>query len=252
MSLHSNYELDKMLSEFLSTLKHSYSTCSLDYPRNQCVSFLRSTHYLEKLASPAIHGISDLVLIVPSDISVSVPEGICLYRTENVDLLFTLYNNYARKAENPSQLDVFGKNVHIHPSVIVGAEGLSIVTYGSERIQFKHCGRVIIEDSVHIGPCSVIQRGRLDDTLIGTGTMISSLCAIGHNTHIGKNCTIAIHAAISGSVRIGNNCWIGIGAMIRNNVTICDDVTIGVGSVVVKDILHPGTYAGNPCRLLYN
>ena len=252
MSLNSNKELDQMLDQFLSTLKHSYSTCSLASPRNKCVSFLRSTHYLEQLPSSAIPGITDLVLIVPRDLSISAPEGVSLYRTDNVDLLFTLYNNYARSAEDPSQLDVFGKNVNIHPSAIVGAEGLSIATYGSKRIQFKHCGRVIIEDNVHIGPYSVVQRGRLDDTLIGAGTMISSLCTIGHNSLIGKNCTIAIHAAISGSVRIGNNCWIGIGAMIRNNVTICDDVTIGVGAVVVKDILQPGTYAGNPCRLLYH
>ena len=29
-----------------------------------------------------------------------------------------------------------------------------------------------------------------------------------------------------------------------------DDVVIGAGSVVTKDITTPGTYAGNPARLL--
>ena len=34
-------------------------------------------------------------------------------------------------------------------------------------------------------------------------------------------------------------------------VTICDDVVIGAGSVVTKEILEPGTYAGNPARKLH-
>jgi acetyltransferase-like isoleucine patch superfamily enzyme len=33
-------------------------------------------------------------------------------------------------------------------------------------------------------------------------------------------------------------------------VRIADDVVIGAGAVVTKDITAPGTYAGNPARLL--
>ena len=48
---------------------------------------------------------------------------------------------------------------------------------------------------------------------------------------------------------IGNNVCIGTNATILP-VAICDNVVIGAGSVVTKDILEPGIYAKNPCRLI--
>jgi acetyltransferase-like isoleucine patch superfamily enzyme len=49
--------------------------------------------------------------------------------------------------------------------------------------------------------------------------------------------------------RIGSRVSIGSNATIMP-VTIVDDVVIGAGSVVTRDITAPGTYAGNPARLL--
>jgi len=249
--LNQDASCNSLLVQFLSTLDHPYSTCSLVCPRSNCISFLRNENYLHLLDSLVQCKISDLIVLIPIDLQPPKIPGISFYRTEDVDLLFTLYNNYARALEDPAASDILAEDAYIHPTAIIGSEGLSIVSHGGRRIQFKHCGRVVIENNVYIGAYSVIQRGRLDDTSIGYGTMISSSCVIGHNSKIGKNCTIAIHASISGSVVIGDNCWIGVGASIRNNISICNDVTVGVGSVVVKDILMPGTYAGNPCRLLY-
>lgn len=51
------------------------------------------------------------------------------------------------------------------------------------------------------------------------------------------------------STRIGNRVFIGSNATVLP-VTICDDVVIGAGAVVTKDITEPGTYAGNPAKLL--
>ena len=48
---------------------------------------------------------------------------------------------------------------------------------------------------------------------------------------------------------IGSKVSIGSNATILP-VKICDNAVIGAGSVVVKDILFPGVYAGNPARLL--
>lgn len=50
--------------------------------------------------------------------------------------------------------------------------------------------------------------------------------------------------------RIGSRVSIGSNSTILP-VTVVDDVVIGAGSVVTKDILEPGTYAGNPARKLY-
>jgi acetyltransferase-like isoleucine patch superfamily enzyme len=48
---------------------------------------------------------------------------------------------------------------------------------------------------------------------------------------------------------IGDRVSIGSNATIMP-VTICDDVVIGAGAVVTKSIDVPGSYAGNPARLL--
>ena len=50
-------------------------------------------------------------------------------------------------------------------------------------------------------------------------------------------------------MEIGNNVSIGTNATILP-VKIVDNVVIGAGSVVTKDILLPGTYAGNPAKKL--
>jgi len=49
------------------------------------------------------------------------------------------------------------------------------------------------------------------------------------------------------ATRIGDRVYIGSNATILP-VTICSDVVIGAGAVVTRDILAPGTYAGNPAR----
>jgi len=48
---------------------------------------------------------------------------------------------------------------------------------------------------------------------------------------------------------VGNRVSIGSNATIMP-VRISDDVVIGAGAVVTRDITTPGTYAGNPARLL--
>lgn len=51
------------------------------------------------------------------------------------------------------------------------------------------------------------------------------------------------------STHIGDRVYIGSNATILP-VRICNDVVIGAGSVVTRDINAPGTYAGNPARLI--
>ena len=50
------------------------------------------------------------------------------------------------------------------------------------------------------------------------------------------------------STLIGDNVSIGSNATILP-VSICNNVVIGAGAVVTKNIIEPGTYAGNPAKL---
>jgi len=243
-------EMEAMLEAFRSEVPSHYSICSLQAPKNDCVTFLRSEKYIDTLHAMVDQGVRNVMVIAPSNVVLPAVNGLSYYLTDHVDLLFTMFNNYVRKGENPRSYDRISPSAILDVGAVIGAEGVSIAKYKDERVLFRHYGRVVLEDDVYVGANAVIQRGRIDETVIGKGSMVSSLCVIGANTLIGQNCTITIQAGISGSVRIGNRCWIGIGAKVRNNVSICDDVFVGMGAIVTKDITEPGVYVGNPCRFL--
>ncbi len=119
-----------------------------------------------------------------------------------------------------------------------------------------------IGDDVFIGPFVEIQK----DVTIGSGTRIQSHTFICELVTIGHECMIA-HGVMfindlfahggpaRGNKRLWKSTHIGDRVSIGSNatilpVTICDDVVIGAGAVVTKNITTPGTYAGNPARLM--
>jgi acetyltransferase-like isoleucine patch superfamily enzyme len=119
-----------------------------------------------------------------------------------------------------------------------------------------------IGDDVFIGPFVEIQK----DVTISSGTRIQSHTFVCELVTIGRDCMIAhgvmfindlfAHGGpargnkqLWKTTRIGNRVSIGSNATILP-VTVCDDVVIGAGAVVTKDISFPGTYAGNPARLM--
>lgn len=243
-------EMDAMLATFRNEVPIHYSVCSLQAPRNDCVTFIRSEKYIHHLHAMADRGVKNITVIAPPNLALPTISDVSYYLTDHVDLLFTLFNNHARKGEDPKKQDRISSSAIIDAGAAIGAEGASVAKYKDERVLFRHYGRVVLEDDVYIGANAVVQRGRIDETVIGKGSVVSSLCVIGANSIIGRNCTITIQAGISGSVRIGDRCWIGIGALVRDYVSICDDVFVGMGAVVTRDITEPGVYAGNPCRFL--
>jgi acetyltransferase-like isoleucine patch superfamily enzyme len=243
-------EMAAMLQAFRDEVPSHYSVCSLQAPKNDCVTFVRSEKYIDHLHALVNQGVANVTVIAPPNLVLPTVSGVSYYRTEHVDLLFTLFNNDARKGYDPRPFDRISSSVILDQGAVIGAEGASIAKYKDERVLFRHYGRVVLEDNVYVGANAVIQRGRIDDTVVGKGTMISSLCVVGANTVIGQNCTLTIQSGISGSARIGNRVWLGIGAKVRDYVSICDDAFVGMGAVVTKDITEPGIYAGNPCRFL--
>ena len=243
-------EMEAMLAAFRNEVPSHYSVCSLQSPKNDSVTFLRNEKYINQLYAMAESGVTNVTVIVPPDLVLPAVSGLSYYRTDHVDLLFTLFNNHVRQGYDPRPFDRISPSVILDQGAVIGAEGASVAKYKDERVLFRHYGKVVLEDNVYVGANAVIQRGRIDETVVGKGTVISSLCVVGANTIIGQNCTITIQAGISGSARIGNRVWLGIGAKVRDYVSICDDAFVGMGSVVTKDITEPGVYAGNPCRFL--
>jgi len=142
-----------------------------------------------------------------------------------------------------------GKNVRIGPNCTIGFEGFGFEENeeGSHE-RFPHIGKVILGDNVEVGGNTCIDRGALEDTMIGEGTKIDNLVHIAHGVKIGKNCQIIALTCIGGGVTIEDWAYVGIGASVRNQMKIGEKAFIGMGAVVVKDV-DPGiTVIGNPAR----
>jgi len=119
-----------------------------------------------------------------------------------------------------------------------------------------------IGDGCFIGPFTEIQKG----VTIGSRTKVQSHSFICELVTIGKDCFLGhgvmfINDAFAsgkptgGDVRKWKSTSIGDKVSIGSNATIlpvaiCNGAVIGAGAVVVKDIVLPGVYAGNPARLI--
>ena len=119
-----------------------------------------------------------------------------------------------------------------------------------------------LEDNVSIGPFVEIQSGvRIGkNSKIQSHSFICELVQIMENVFIGHGVMFINDSFRDGGpaqgdkskwnkTKIGNNVSIGSNSTILP-VNICDDAVIGAGSVVTKSIEVPGTYAGNPAKLI--
>ena len=137
-----------------------------------------------------------------------------------------------------------GDRVVIHAGVVIGADGFGNAKDGDVWIKIPQIGRVMMGDDVEVGANTCIDRGALDDTVIGNGVKIDDQIMIGHNCRIGNNTAIAACAGIAGSTMIGERCLVGGAAMFSGHIEITDDVQISGGSAIIKNIKKPGQYTG--------
>src|SRR4029077_4370409 len=96
---------------------------------------------------------------------------------------------------------VIGNRVIAHAGVRLGSDGFGYILGRGEELARKipHIGRCTIGDDVEIGANTTIDRGSIDDTMIGAGTKIDNLVQVGHNVRIGARCTLAGQVGIAGS-----------------------------------------------------
>ena len=135
-----------------------------------------------------------------------------------------------------------GARAIIHSGVVIGADGFGFAPDAGQWVKIPQIGRVIIGDDVEIGASTTVDRGALDDTLIGDGCKLDNQIQIGHNCVIGKHCVIAACAAVAGSVTLEDHVIVGGAAMIAGHVRIASGVVISGGSLVMKNITRPGQY----------
>jgi UDP-3-O-[3-hydroxymyristoyl] glucosamine N-acyltransferase len=141
-----------------------------------------------------------------------------------------------------------GKNVRIHSSTVIGADGFGYVFDSGFHRKVPQIGHVIIGDDVEIGANSCVDRGALGATIIGRGTKIDNLVQVAHNVQTGEHCLLISQVGISGSTRLGNYVVIAGQAGLAGHLKIGNQVTVGAAAGVMTDIPDGGKYLGAPAQ----
>lgn len=136
----------------------------------------------------------------------------------------------------------------IHPGAVLGADGFGLANDRGVWVKVPQLGRVVVGDDVEIGANTTIDRGALDDTVIGNGVKLDNLIQVAHGVRIGDHTAIAACVGISGSTVIGRHCVIGGGVGFVGHLEICDRVTVTGMSMVAQSITRPGVYSGIPAE----
>ncbi|QCT19971.1 UDP-3-O-(3-hydroxymyristoyl)glucosamine N-acyltransferase [Jejubacter calystegiae] len=136
-----------------------------------------------------------------------------------------------------------GEQCLVQSGTVIGSDGFGYANDRGNWVKIPQLGRVIIGDRVEIGACTTIDRGALDDTLIGNGVIIDNQCQIAHNVVIGDNTAVAGGVIMAGSLKIGRYCMIGGASVINGHMEICDKVTVTGMGMVMRPITEPGVYS---------
>lgn len=158
-----------------------------------------------------------------------------------------------------------GNNVILHHGVCLGADGFSFVTENPDNIEqarkdgaireenvshkiFKipSIGSVQICDNVEIGANTTIDRGTIENTVIGEDTKIDDQVMIGHNCKIGKGCMIISQVGIAGSCVIGDRVVIAGQAGLADHINIGNDSIIAAKAGVTKSFPEKSIIVGIP------
>ena len=141
---------------------------------------------------------------------------------------------------------IIGNNVTIHSGTILGASAFYYKNRPEGFDQLLSCGRVVLEDNVHIGALCTIDNGVTANTTIGEGSKLDNQVQVGHDTVIGKKCLIASQVGIAGCVIIEDQVTIWGQVGIASGITIGEKAVISAQSGVSKSLEGHKSYFGTP------
>lgn len=146
---------------------------------------------------------------------------------------------------------VIGKNCIIHSGTVIGTDGFGYyVDHAGRPCKVEHYGGVQIGDDVEIGANTCVDRGTLNDTVIGDHCKIDNLVHIAHNVTMEENVMVVAQSLVAGSATLKKGSYVAPGAIVQNQMTVGAEAFIGMGAVVTKDVAERTVVAGVPARVL--
>jgi len=136
-----------------------------------------------------------------------------------------------------------GARCILHAGAVIGADGFGFASDRGTWVKVPQIGSVRVGDDVEIGANTTIDRGAIEDTVIGQGVKLDNQIQVGHNVVVGAHTAIAGCTGISGSTTLGQRCMIGGMVGFAGHLTIADDVVITGCSLVSASIREAGSYS---------
>jgi UDP-3-O-[3-hydroxymyristoyl] glucosamine N-acyltransferase len=141
-----------------------------------------------------------------------------------------------------------GRRVLIQSGAVIGGQGFGFLSSAAGHERVPQVGGCLLEDDVEVGAGSCIDRGSLDDTVVGQGTKIDNLVHVAHNVRIGKHCLIMAGVGIAGSTRLGDGVILAGQSGVSGHLQIGDRARIGGQAGVISSVPADAAYSGFPAR----
>jgi UDP-3-O-[3-hydroxymyristoyl] glucosamine N-acyltransferase len=141
-----------------------------------------------------------------------------------------------------------GSRVVVKAGAVLGGDGFGYLSDGKGHTRIPHVGGCILEDEVEVGSNTCIDRGSIDDTVVGRGTKVDNLVQVGHNVRIGERCLIMAGVGIAGSTRVGNDVILAGHVGVTDHLAIGDRARIAAKSAIFGDVPAGASFSGHPAR----
>ena len=141
-----------------------------------------------------------------------------------------------------------GHRVVVKAGAVIGGDGFGYLSRGAGHERIPHVGGCLIGDDVEIGSNSCVDRGSLDDTVIGRGTKLDNLVHVGHNVRIGERCLLMAGVGVGGSTRLGDDVILAGHVGVTDHLTLGDRVQVAAKSAVIGNVPAGSVVSGHPAR----
>ncbi len=141
---------------------------------------------------------------------------------------------------------MLGDYIEIHSGARIGQPGFGFAVEQGKMLDIPQLGRVIIHDHVRIGANTSIDRGAMQDTVVGPWCRIDNLVQIAHNVTLGTGCIIVSQVGIAGSTEIGDYSILAGQVGVKDHLKIGKGVKVAAQSGIGKDLEDGAVVGGYP------
>ena len=139
-----------------------------------------------------------------------------------------------------------GNRVHLGACAVISRQGFGFAPSPKGPVKLHHVGLTVLEDDVHIGAGTTVDRARFDETRIGTMSALDNQIQVGHNSTVGERTFIASQTGLAGNSHIGDDCEVGGQVGLANLARVGNRCRVAAKSGIMGDWAEGTTMLGYP------